>query len=288
WYLDAGTRLGRTFEGFKQRWFHPKYNGFGVDPNKGSDAEIHERLKDICLSIEARDWFSLKEPIVNDIYVDLPVDARRHYAEMERDMFSQIGDSTVEAFGAAAMTNKCRQLAGGAVYIDAEVGSDDNSKSKKWKAVHNAKMEALDSCIEEAAGASMIVVYAFRSELARILKAYPGAVDLSTKDGMKRFKSGDATLGAAHPASLGHGVDGLQAVCNVITHLGHDWALDTYQQINERIGPVRQMQSGLDRSVFVNRIIARDTLDEQVIERRLGKRTVQEMLLEAMKLRGRT
>jgi SNF2 family DNA or RNA helicase len=43
------------------------------------------------------------------------------------------------------------------------------------------------------------------------------------------------------------------------------------------------MQAGHDRAVFVHNIIARDTVDELVIERVQSKREVQDILLDAMK-----
>jgi len=289
WFLDAGERLGRTFEGFASRWFSSDRRGHVVTYTPTAAAvkgEVGDRLKDICLTIDAKDWFDLAKPIVNDIYIDLPKGVRRLYKDMEDDMFVQLAcGNTIEAFGAAAKSQKCLQLANGAVYTDPTVESDANPGSKQWSEVHDLKMQALDSIVEEAAGAGMIIVYTFRSDLARILKAYPQAVDLGKKAGEKKFKAGEAQIGVAHPDSLGHGVDGLQNVCNIITHFGHGWALDTYDQINERIGPVRQMQAGLDRPVFVNHILARGTLDEEVMERRAGKRSVQEILLDAMNRR---
>lgn len=46
---------------------------------------------------------------------------------------------------------------------------------------------------------------------------------------------------------------------------------------------MRQKQAGLDRPVFIYPILARDTIDEVVMERLTSKRSVQEVLLEAMK-----
>lgn len=57
-------------------------------------------------------------------------------------------------------------------------------------------------------------------------------------------------------------------------------------QMLERIGPMRQLQAGLDRPVFVYDIIAEDTLDETVIESHAAKQTVQNALLSAMKRRA--
>jgi len=56
-------------------------------------------------------------------------------------------------------------------------------------------------------------------------------------------------------------------------------------QIIERIGPMRQKQAGHDRPVLVYPILARDTVDDAVMERLSSKRSVQDVLIEAMKRR---
>ena len=287
WFLDAGERLGRTFEGFKSRWFRPKYDGYGIEIKEGADKEIHERVKDLCLTIDAKDGFDLKEPIVNTIYVNLPPAARKVYREMEKNMFAQLGEHTVEAFNAAARTQKCLQLANGAVYIDPEADTDSHPKAKRWKQVHDVKLQALESVISEANGAPVIVAYEFRSDLARIQHAFPRAVNLSTREGLAAFKTGGVAVGLGYPQSIGHGIDGLQQVCNHICFFGHNWNLETFDQIRARIGPVRQLQAGFERPVFETHIVARDTVDELVMERRDSKREVQDLLLAAMKRRKR-
>ena len=57
-------------------------------------------------------------------------------------------------------------------------------------------------------------------------------------------------------------------------------------QIIERIGPVRQLQSGYDRPVWIYDIVAEDTIDEVVLERHESKVSVQDALLLAMKRRS--
>ena len=48
---------------------------------------------------------------------------------------------------------------------------------------------------------------------------------------------------------------------------------------------MRQKQAGYDRPVMVYPILARDTVDDMVMERLQSKKSVQEILLEAMKRR---
>lgn len=275
WFIDAGERLGRSFNSFSQRWFRPDRSGFGIVPLAHAQAEIQDRLKDVCLTIEAKDYFDLKDPIVTKVYVDLPPAARKHYKEMEKAMFTEIGGNDVEAFGAAARTNKCLQIANGAAYI--------NESNEEWEVLHDAKIDALNSIIEEAAGAPVLVAYHFKSDLARLKKAFPQArvLDSNSKT-IDQWNRGEIPVLLAHPASAGHGLN-LQDGGNILVYFAHTWNLEERMQILERIGPVRQLQSGHNRPVFVYLIVARNTVDELVISRVNDKQTVQQILLEAMK-----
>ena len=277
WFLDRGERLGRTFEGFKQRWFQRAYDGHGLTPLAHAQDEIQARLKDICLTIDAKDYFDLSAPIVTTVHIDLPPAVRKQYREMEIDMFTQIKAHDVEVFGAAARSIKCLQFASGSVIVD-EAGNTET--------VHDEKIKALESIVEEWGGQPILVAYHFKSDLARLLKAFPQARQLDkSPQTIKDFNAGKIQMLLAHPQSAGHGLN-LQHGTNVLVYFSHWWALEDRLQIAERIGPVRQMQAGLDRNVYHYHIVARDTVDEDVISRVDEKRTVQEVLLDAMKRRG--
>jgi SNF2 family DNA or RNA helicase len=85
----------------------------------------------------------------------------------------------------------------------------------------------------------------------------------------------------AHAASAGHGSN-LQDGGNILARFDLWWNFEEYDQILQRIGPVRQLQSGHKRPVFDYRIIARDTEDERVMLRHSSKRSVQDLLMEHM------
>jgi len=197
---------------------------------------------------------------------------------MEKEMFTQIDAHAVEAFGAAARTVKCLQIANGAAYV--------GESNTEWKELHDAKTQALESIVEEAAGAPVLVAYHFKSDLARLLKAFPQGRQLDADPATIRdWNAGRIPVLFAHPASAGHGLN-LQDGGNTIVYYSHWWNLEERMQILERIGPTRQMQAGHDRPVFVHNIIAKDTVDELVIERCNTKREVQDILLDAMKRKG--
>lgn len=282
WFLDAGERLGRSFNSFKQRWFQAVPGGDGytnIKPLPFAQSQIEDRLRDLCMSLDARDYFDIDEPIVTVVPVELPARARALYRDMEREMFMQIGESDVEAFNAASRTMKCLQLANGAAYTD-DKGA--------WAEVHDMKLQALEEIIEEAAGMPVLVAYHFKSDLARLMRAFPQGRHLD-KDPqtLRDWNAGKIPVLFAHPASAGHGLN-LQDGGNILAFFGHWWNLEEYQQIVERIGPTRQAQAGHDRPVFIYHIVARDTVDELVMARRETKREVQDLLLEALKGRRKT
>lgn len=277
WFIDKGQRLGRTYSAFSQRWFQTSHDGYGSTPLDHAQREIQDLMRDVCLTVDAKDWFDLREPIVNNIFVDLPMQARKHYREMEKAMFTEIENHQVEAFNAAARTIKCLQIANGAAYVGE--GNDT------WKELHDAKLQALDSIVEEAGGAPVLVAYHFKSDLARLQRAFPDGLLLSTDDGLRAAQAGKGRIWFGHPASMGHGVDGLQQHCNILAFFGHWWNLEERLQMIERVGPTRQMQAGHDRPVFIHSIVARDTVDELVMQRIDTKREVQDLLLESMKAR---
>jgi SNF2 family DNA or RNA helicase len=101
-------------------------------------------------------------------------------------------------------------------------------------------------------------------------------------DTIREWNAGGIRLLFAHPASAGHGLN-LADGGNIIAFFGVNWNLEEHQQIIERIGPQRQKQAGYDRPVFVYPILLRDSVDDLVLRRLQGKRTVQEVLLEALK-----
>jgi SNF2 family DNA or RNA helicase len=281
WFLDAGARLGRTHDSFVQRWFRPKFDGYGAEPLPFAKEQIEDKLRDICLTLNVKDWFDLREPIVNVIKVQLPAKARRAYREMEREMYLAIGDSEIEAFNAASRTVKCLQLANGAIY--ASDREDELSASPRFHEVHDVKLQALESVIEEAAGMPVLVVYQFKSDLARLKVAFPKgrALDKNPQT-IRDWNAGNVPVMFVHPASAGHGLN-LQDGGNIIAFFGLWWDLEQHQQVIERIGPVRQMQSGHDRPVFIHYIVAEDTEDERVMLRLDSKRSVQDLFMEAMK-----
>lgn len=282
WFLDKGERLHKSFARFQNRWFRPVKVGadaFAVKwvPFEWTQKEIQEKIKDLCITVKAEDYFPIEKPVESTVYVDLPPKAQKIYKEMRNQAFAELEAGVeVEAFNAAAVTMKCLQLAAGFMYDEEGVTHD----------VHDAKLDALASIVEEAAGAPVLVAYQWKADAERILKKFPQAVLLDKNpDTIRKWNHGSIPILLAHPASAGHGLN-LQDGGNILVFYSHWWDLEQYQQIVERIGPTRQYQAGHPRPVFLYHIVARGTMDETVMVRRETKAGVQELLLQAMKQKG--
>lgn len=277
WFLDGGQRLGRSFEAFQQRWF--SYEGdkgrSALVPLPFAQEQITEALRDICLTIDPKDWFDLREPVRTRVPVKLPAAARDVYRKLQKELFAELRSGRVTAFNAAAKSSKLRQVASGNVYLDDREGA--------WETVHTAKLEALEDLLAEL-NEPAVVAYAFVSDRLALLARLPGAVDLATSEGLRRFKAGHAQVGIAHPQSLGHGVDGLQRVCRTTIFYSSEWDHEGRLQLLERTGPTRQHQAGLNRNVLVYDLIATGTVDEAILGRHESKASVQQALLDSMRV----
>jgi len=273
-FLDHGERLGKSFSAFIDTWFRPESPRLYAPmvPIPTAQQEINEKLSTICIALRAKDWFDLQQPIVVDVPVYLPQAAMCVYKDMEDQFYAEIEGKEVEALNAAAKSTKLLQLCAGAIYID-DTGA--------WQSVHDEKLDALESVIEESAGEPLLVAYHFRHDLARLQKRFPQGRELDKKESTIRdWNTGKIPLLFAHPASAGHGLN-LADGGSRIVFFSHSWNLEERQQIIERVGPVRQKQAGHERPVYIYHIRAHGTIDDLVLSRLNDKRSVQDVLLEA-------
>lgn len=278
WFLDKGARLGKSFSAFQKEFFYPISRGGGATRwvewklQEGSDKRIKRRIEDVSITVNPEDYFDVAKNIFNDIVVELPREVMRQYRKFARELYLELeGGEEITAANAAVKTGRLLQMASGAVY--AEDGEDYNL-------IHNAKIEALKSVIEEANGAPVLCAYSYRHEVERIRQAFPFArvLDKSPQT-IRDWNKGKIPLLLAHPASCGHGLN-LQDGGNILVFFSCTWSLELHDQIVERIGAVRQAQAGHDRPTFVHYLIAKGTLDEAVKERLATKRDILDVLLD--------
>ena len=269
--LDQGQRLGKGIGAFRQRYCEPC--GFELRQwcmREGSENEIYEKMGDIVLSMKSEDYIELPAVIENTIEVELPDDARKLYKQMEDEFFLELESSeVVEAVNAGAKAMKLRQLASGFVF----------NESGDWHEVHRAKLEALEEIVAELNGQPALIAYYFQPDLERIKTAIPKAQRLDSADDIKRWNAGKIPLALVHAASEGHGLN-LQDGGHHLVFYSLDWNLDNHLQLRKRLH-----RSGQKHTVIEHYIEAKKTVDGLIRKRLSTKRSVQDLLYEALKSR---
>ncbi|MDF2672436.1 MAG: helicase [Clostridiales bacterium] len=271
--LDGGERLGRTFTGYRSRYFHPqKYINGGIPTdysiNEDAEEKIYSKMSDICISMKALEYLKMPECILNKVEVQLSENEMKLYRQLERDLILPFKDSDVDAANAAVLTNKLLQLSGGAVY--------DEFSDVKY--IHDKKLEALEDLIEAANGKPVLVYYGFKHERYRIKQRF-NVGEINTSEDIANWNAGKMQIALCHPASTGHGLNLQDGGCTIIW-FGLTWSLELYQQANARL-----WRQGQKHTVVIHHIIAKDTIDERVMRALEDKDTSQTALIEAVKAR---
>ncbi len=88
---------------------------------------------------------------------------------------------------------------------------------------------------------------------------------------------GDIPVAIIHPASAGHGLN-LQTGGSTLIWFGLTWSLELYQQTNARLH-----RQGQTDTVIIHHIIAKGTIDENVMKALRQKEKTQNALIDAVK-----
>ncbi len=279
--LDRGKRLGENYVKYREAYFEPgKRDGhviFNYTLKKAGDLlgddfyvkELFNKISDICFSMKTEDYIDLPERLDINRYVELPPKVLQRYYDFEREQVLELMDKDITAINAAALSNKLLQFANGAMY-------DEN---KDWHLLHDEKIDTVKEIVEDLDGKPILVFYSYVSDKERLKLVFKEARELKTPQDIKDWNNGKIKILIAHPASAGHGLN-LQFGGQFILWFGCPWSLELYQQAIKRIH-----RSGVISTVTNMRLIARGTLDEDVIKRLEGKDRTQNALIAAVKAR---
>jgi SNF2 family DNA or RNA helicase len=269
--LDMGKRLGRFITHYRDEFFLPdKRNAqqvFTYKPKPGAEDEIYRRISDITISMKSTDHLKMPELVENVVGVTLSSDERDKYDEMRKEMVVALKDIEIDAVNAASLSNKLCQMANGAIY-------DENHDVHH---IHDRKLDALEDLIEGANGKPVMVAYWFRHDLERIKKRF-AVREIRTSADMADWNAGKIPVAVVHPASAGHGLN-LQSGGNTLVWFGLTWSLELYQQTNARLW--RQGQQS--ETVVIHHIMAKDTIDESILNALRKKDKTQSALIDAVK-----
>lgn len=266
--LDDGKRLGRPFTGFRDRFFKKAdREGYRFEILPGSKEIIDSAISDMALVMLGDDWLDLPTCNTEDIDIDLPKDAAKAYATLERDMLVQLETGEIEALTAAALSNKLLQITAGCAY----------DKEKDVHIVHDAKLDALRKIRKAHPREPLLVLTSYVSERERVLKAFPEARQFHEKD-LPLWQAGKIKMWVTDARSISHGIDGLQKSGRIAVWMTPTYSWETYTQTNARL-----VRTGQSQETIVYRILARDTLDWAVAEVLRTKEEGNSGLMQALK-----
>ena len=263
--LDQGVRLFRTIGNFRDAYFTTDYFGYDYIPKVGTQEKIQTKIEDIVMSMQAKDYLNMPERIFNRVYVTLPPAAESQYEELWRQLLLVLSDTDkVEAANAGVLVNKCLQMTNGSIY------KEDGS----YQFIHDAKYRALEEIIEST-GENVLVFYQYKSDLAELKKRFKG--EEMHPDTVERWNADRIPLLFAHPSSAGHGLN-LQYGGHIMVFFGVNYNLETYQQSCARLH-----RQGQTKPVIIHHILARDTIDDVVMQSLESKDSSQRQLMDRLK-----
>ena len=265
--LDMGERLGRYISQYRNLYFKPdKRNGmvvYSYKPLPGAEEAIYHQIADITVSMKATDYLEMPElvSVVKEVRLS------EKEKELKKSLVLELPGGEVTAANAASLTLKLSQMANGAIYTD----------GKDVAAIHDRKLDALEDLVESANGKSVLVAYWFKHDKDRIRERME-ARELKEPQDFTDWNAGKIPVALIHPASAGHGLN-LQQGGSILIWFGLTWSLELYQQTNARLW--RQGQA--DKTVIIQHIVAKDTIDERILNVLEHKDGTQAALIEAVK-----
>jgi hypothetical protein len=273
WFVDFGERLKRSYTAFSEAYLMEDRYTRRVRTQLGADPIIHEKVKDRLIAFRAEDWLDIKKEQLIPVDFEMPPEAFSRYQSMERDFWLEVDEKEITVGSAMAKSQKLLSIAAGSVYDDLQVPH----------AVHDARLESLESVLEQIAPAQLLVSYWFKFDVPRILRwceknrikarLYSGAKDEADWNSRK-FRVLLLQEQSAHGLNL-------HEPCRDVLHYSYTWNAEWWKQMIDRVGPARQAQAGKKEVVRAWYARAVGTLDQWCVDSNLQKLTVEEALKRA-------
>jgi len=285
--MDLGASLGRYITHYKNAFFYPSGSGgytWLLQPD--ADKKIQEKIKPYIKRLDGDDLLELPEIVNNIIRIDLPPHARAIYDEMEIQMLTELSDGEiVTAKSAAAASLKCRQIANGGLYR----GGQDSALTddEEFSNIHYEKTLAVQEIINELQGQPVMVSYEFNHDLSRLReklgKGVPyiggGVTPKRSSELATEWNAGKLPQLLVHPQAVAHGLNLQSGPGNRIIFHSLIWNWEYYYQLIKRL----QRQGSKHKRIFVDHIIANNTIDEPMYAVLMRKGKTEKGFLSALK-----
>jgi SNF2 family DNA or RNA helicase len=274
--LDLGRALTRFITHFRREYFQQTgWNQYDISPKPGAFEQIVGRISPLVYQLSAEDHLQMPKLVFKNLEVNLPPEAMKFYRAFNEHMTASWNQVEFVAGTQAVLSGRLHQVANGALYV---------SDTKEYVVIHDEKLDALESYIEELAGKPTLVIYEYNHDLERIRGRLGDIPNLGSGISIRameslvdQFNAGTIPVLLGHPGSMGHGLN-LQGSCHHVIWFSVPWDLDFYDQTIARV--YRQGQKS--DSVFVYHIVAIGTKDEDIQATLDVKDAEQQKLMRAL------
>lgn len=284
--VSRGWAWGQGFDDWRREHFRQlDYNGFEWKPHDFMLPRIQDIVRRYSFTVDPAEAAEI--PFTSgddhDVFVDLCPAALRDLATLEKELLVRLGadgvdlhvdltdadavERVVVAMGKAQASGKMEQVLQGFLYRDAAT----------VQTYRRAKLEALEDMLYAADAEPVLIAYHFKEDLDNLRSLLgpslpflgDGTSNKRTDELVEAWARGDIQHLALHPASAGHGLDGLQDGGRRVIWYTPTWSPELYGQAIARLA-----RSGQKLSVFSHRIRAKHWFEDMRIVR------VQHKLLE--------
>lgn len=288
--MDGGEVFGKNQFLFRAKYFYDANAHFKQKPTYFPDwqikpnslAEMNALIATRSMAVKKSACLDLPPLVKQRIFVDLNPEQDRMYQEMKKDFIAYLGDKACVATLALTKALRLLQIASG--YVQFEDGSK--------KSMQTPKMEALSELLETLTINNKVLVWAvFRENYVQIrqvcenlgikyVEVHGDIAGTKKMDNVELFNT-DPTIRVflGHPGSGGIGINLVSASYSIFYSRNFSLEYDLQAE-------ARNYRGGSEIHTKVTRIdlVAKDTIDELVLESLSNKQTIGEQMLREWKL----
>ena len=275
--LDLGKTFGNTFWRYRKAFFDEKPGWFASDwiPHEDAEERISDAMKDIVIRYSKSECLDLPERIYETREIEISGDQRKVVDAFTADFETYLQGKKIEVNGALARAMKITQAVDGFVLNDGKAIFFDT----------NPKLEELVNIVNEING-KVVIVHRFVAEgkfiQARLKKegyktrALRGEIKDKNKELIEFQNDPDIKAIVINPQSGGIGIDLYQASTMIFFS-------NSYSYLERHQCEGRIHRSGQKNTCLYIDLLGRDTLDEEVYEIIMNKKSLSDRILGRIK-----
>lgn len=240
--------------------------------------KMMDRINPLIFWAKKEECLTLPEQVDEIRFVELSADQKRIYKEMKNNLITEIKNTPITAQVALAKLMKLREITSGfaidPIGHEIEIGG-------------SPKLDELEEVIEEAGNQQQIIWACFKWDINKICSMLQDSFGEGcyrtlysvTKDhqaSINEFKGGEARFLVANPHSAAHGLTFVN--CSLETFFSLDYSYEYYEQAKARIH-----RAGQTKSCTYVHLVAKDTIDEEIMKCLKGKSDINQIAYEMMR-----